>query len=277
MTETEIANLAISLIGGKSLTALDTDASAQAISCRKWFDTARDEALIAHPWNFAMKRARLEVEWDTISNVTNASGLIQITHTSHGFNTGDRVRVRNVLGVTAANGDWTITKVDVHNYTLNESVFSGSYTSGGQATKVPEFGWNYFLALPGDLLALRNVNGKEGNENDSKEHAVEGGLLLLDDEQALIRYTYQVTDTTLWAADFINAFALLLASYIAPDLKGSGESSVGLRQQYEGLLAPKAKSNDAKQGKGRRRRQDWDSDVLRARKGWGLGSYVDVE
>jgi len=64
-----------------------------------------------------------------ITAATNATP-IQITATAHGFATGNEVRVENVAGNTAANGDWIITVVDANNFTLNTSVGSGAYTPG---------------------------------------------------------------------------------------------------------------------------------------------------
>lgn len=65
-----------------------------------------------------------------ISAATNA-GPIQITAAAHGRNTGDSVEIFGVLGNTAANGTWVITKVDANNFTLNGSTGNGAYVSGG--------------------------------------------------------------------------------------------------------------------------------------------------
>jgi hypothetical protein len=70
----------------------------------------------------------------TITGATNASP-ISITSTAHGFSTGDVVAIYGVTGNTAANASWTITKIDANTYTLNGSVGSGAYISGGKATK----------------------------------------------------------------------------------------------------------------------------------------------
>jgi Putative phage tail protein len=58
---------------------------------------------------------------------------IQITATSHGYKTGQKITIAGVLGNTAANGNWTVTVVDPNNFTLNGSVGNGAYTSGGTA------------------------------------------------------------------------------------------------------------------------------------------------
>jgi hypothetical protein len=58
---------------------------------------------------------------------------IQITATNHGYKTGQKIAIAGVGGITAANGNWTVTVLDPKNFTLNGSIGSGAYTSGGVA------------------------------------------------------------------------------------------------------------------------------------------------
>ena len=73
----------------------------------------------------------------TITGATNINGSdIRITtSTPHGFVTGDKVFISDVLGQTRANGGWTITWVSATQFTLNGRTGSSSgsfnYTSGG--------------------------------------------------------------------------------------------------------------------------------------------------
>ncbi len=79
----------------------------------------------------------------SISNVTNSSGLIQVTTSSaHHFETDDLVTIKNVTGTTEANGTWVITKNSSTQFTLSvnansdtgaPSSFSNPYISGGSA------------------------------------------------------------------------------------------------------------------------------------------------
>lgn len=57
MTKLTIINAAIITLGKEPLGTLDN--SARATAALAFWDLARDEALRAHPWNFAMKRALL--------------------------------------------------------------------------------------------------------------------------------------------------------------------------------------------------------------------------
>ena len=66
----------------------------------------------------------------TITGATNASPIV-ITSTGHGLTTGHRVTIAGVGGNTAANGTFTITRVDDNTFSLNSSTGNGAYTSGG--------------------------------------------------------------------------------------------------------------------------------------------------
>lgn len=65
-----------------------------------------------------------------ITGATNAAPIV-ITSTGHGFATGDRVAIGAVGGNTAANGNHTITVIDVNTFSLDGSTGNGVYTSGG--------------------------------------------------------------------------------------------------------------------------------------------------
>lgn len=75
-----------------------------------------------------------------ILSITNAanngSGLIRITTSvSHTYETGDRVSIAGVGGVTNANGRWTITAIGATTFDLQASTFAGAYTSGGTSLR----------------------------------------------------------------------------------------------------------------------------------------------
>ena len=271
MTTVELCNLALSLIGGKPIGALN-DATRQAEVCNKWFAAARDEALAAHPWNFARDRARLTKAWVVLSGtaITNSGGLIKVTKTGHGLTTGLRVLLDGVGGLSGANASWIITRVDADNFTLDDSVFSGSYTSDtGRYVQQPLFGWNYQYTLPSNCLRVLRVNGDDSNENDTEPYNVEGKKLLTDAEGVNLQYIFQETATANWPADFCNAFAVLLASYLATDLVGTGTGRASaLRAQFTNAILPSIQTDDAREGRSKTREPGADSRVIAARKGW---------
>jgi hypothetical protein len=67
-----------------------------------------------------------------ITAASNATP-IQITATNHGYKSGQKTTISGVLGNTAANGTWNVTVIDPNTFTLNNSIGSGAYTSGGVA------------------------------------------------------------------------------------------------------------------------------------------------
>lgn len=87
-------------------------------------------------------------ESGNVSNATNASPIV-ITSTNHGLTTGQAVTVLNVGGNTAANGDFTITKVNADSFSLDGSTGNGSYTSGGTWRTTGLYG----ITLSGSVLS----------------------------------------------------------------------------------------------------------------------------
>jgi hypothetical protein len=67
-----------------------------------------------------------------VVNVTNNGGLIEIqTAYATSITTGSGVVISGVTGTTEANGAWTVTAIDSTHFTLNNSVFTNPYVSGG--------------------------------------------------------------------------------------------------------------------------------------------------
>ena len=65
-----------------------------------------------------------------ITGATNASPIV-ITSSGHGLTTGTRVTITGVAGNTAANGTFTVTRVNANTFSLDGSTGNGSYSSGG--------------------------------------------------------------------------------------------------------------------------------------------------
>lgn len=69
----------------------------------------------------------------TVSDASNASPIVITTTEDHPYNTGDTVILNGILGNTAANGRFTVTKVSDTTFSLDDSSGDGAYTSGGYA------------------------------------------------------------------------------------------------------------------------------------------------
>ena len=76
---------------------------------------------------FRLRSANVPV---AVTGATNASPIV-VTSTGHALNTGDAVAISGVAGNTAANGTFTVTKIDANTFSLNGSTGNGAYTSGG--------------------------------------------------------------------------------------------------------------------------------------------------
>lgn len=73
--------------------------------------------------------------------VDNGAGLIRLTVASHGYITGNTIKVRDVGGVPNATGYWTITYINANQFDLIASTWGGLYTSGGTAQRYYGGAW----------------------------------------------------------------------------------------------------------------------------------------
>jgi hypothetical protein len=76
---------------------------------------------------FRLRSANVPV---AVTGATNASPIV-VTSTGHSLNTGDAVSISGVAGNTAANGVFTVTKIDANTFSLNGSTGNAAYVSGG--------------------------------------------------------------------------------------------------------------------------------------------------
>lgn len=85
------------------------------------------------------------VTFRDITNVANNGiGIIRVTvSVTSGFITGQRVIINDVVGVTAANGKWTITVINPSQFDLQNSSFTGAYVSGGYVINNPSLPYGF--------------------------------------------------------------------------------------------------------------------------------------
>jgi hypothetical protein len=266
-TDVGLCNLALAKIGDRRISTL-SDGTAEADFCSVFYSEALDEALRAHPWNFAVADARLTVTKTAFSGgtaIADSSGTIRVTSTAHGLATNDRVLIEDVEGVTAANGRWFVTRIGADTFDLQDSVFSGTYTaSSGTWLKVPAFEWAYRHALPDGCLRLLKVNGW-GEEEEPRRWESRSGEVLHDSETADIRYVARVTDVSKFDPLFKSAFAALLAAKLAKPLTGSGGLADAFLSEFARVSGPQARRIDAGEGSPNPRPAWADSALVRAR------------
>lgn len=85
------------------------------------------------------------VTYRIISNAANnGAGLIRLTvNTTSGMITGQSVTVGEVTGTTEANGNWTITVVNLTTVVLNNSTFTNAYLGGGYIVNNPALPYGF--------------------------------------------------------------------------------------------------------------------------------------
>ncbi len=70
-----------------------------------------------------------------VTDATNASPIV-VTGAGHGFSDGEKVRVEDVTGNTAANGDFDVAAATANTFALAGSTGDGAYVSGGRVWEV---------------------------------------------------------------------------------------------------------------------------------------------
>ncbi len=253
MADEDIANMALAHIGaGGSISDLDTDTNEESVVINRFLTKAREQMLRSHDWSFATKTASLGGEADdpteewsksyrypsdcvkvrriftgedrvltpgaaipfkianntttyTITAATAANPVV-VTSADHGLFNGDQILITGVAGMTSLNGNtYTVASATTNTVALSGTDGSAysAYTSGGS-------------------IALTSYSAL---------------AIYTDEDDAAIEYTFSVTDTTIYPADFEIAFSYLLAFYIAPklsrgDLFGMQQRMIQLYQEH---------------------------------------------
>ncbi|HID23473.1 MAG TPA: hypothetical protein EYP14_13895, partial [Planctomycetaceae bacterium] len=130
-------------------------------------------------------------------DIADVSGLggdpIVITAPNHALTSGNQVTITGVEGNTAANGTFTVTRIDADTFSLDGSVSNGDYTGGGQwrrtetITHVTGTGLgpiqvtsrNHGLST-GDRVAITGVGGNTAANGVFTVTVLDGNTLALD-------------------------------------------------------------------------------------------------
>lgn len=142
-----------------------------------------------------------------VTGATNATPIV-ITATAHGLATGDEVFIAAVGGNTAANGKFTITKVDANSFSLNGSSGNAAYTSGGTVAKQLVLAKVARLNAQGGALTINSLSltktGGTATNAAFKVHLFNAAPTLADDNAALAVATGE-------AGSYLGTVALTLA------------------------------------------------------------------
>jgi hypothetical protein len=230
MENVDWVNQSLIALGQSTITAL-TDDNENARRCNSLYETVRNDLLVKHPWNFAIKRATLvditkpDVDlWVTatdyvVDDVVEFNGVhytCLIANTSTGF-AADLAVVKWVLTT-----DWvTATSYAVGDHVYNAGVAYTCltpHTSGVFATDLtavkwilsvdPEYDYDYAYRIPTDNLRVIL-------DEDDEEFKIEGGYLYSDDSSVRIKYIAKITDPDEFDPAFLTALVTALAGALA--------------------------------------------------------------
>lgn len=170
-------------------------------------------------------------------------------------NLGDEAKVTSI---TSPNGDGsTQAKRCVTFYPIARDVvlsrhhwnFSTLRADLVESPLDPPDSWAYAYTIPSDCVNIIGIYPSGALQDaDPEDYIIENGVIYSNTEDAVIRYTRQITDTTKYPALVVVAIARLLAAYLAgPIIKGSEGMRVGQEQLkiFEQMDLPNAAAADA--------------------------------
>ena len=129
--------------------------------------------------------------------------------------------------------------------------------------------WSFSYRYPSDCSkAIRIPSGFRNDNNDTRVpyriiSDSTGPLILTDKENATLEYSQKSDSPDKWAPDFVMAFALLLAFYIAPRVTAGDPFKLGERA-YRAFFLSISKSKANAIGE-QQAEKDPDTDYIRAR------------
>ncbi len=93
--------------------------------------------------------------------------------------------------------------------------------------EAPAFEWDYEYDLPMDYL------GRPELYDTTAEFVIEGTTLLCNDDVIYLKYTTQVTDTSLFTSFFIDCLVLAIASELAVPITNDQKLKLALLQEFK--------------------------------------------
>ena len=252
-TETQIANLALALMGEGEIASLDDASDALAVKIQEVFDQNRDYVLEEFPWPSCIKRTSLTfANYIQVTSVTEADPPV-VTASTHSFINGDLVtfELMENNGVAGDSMDAKVFQVaakaaDVFSlYQTNGSTVDGSgwgtYDgTGGYAFRYATPDWEYCYALPSDCLKPLHVLDDYWEVQDAANEAYkwqrEGDNFYCNVEDASLRYVQQQTTVANFSGALVEAIAYRLAWLTCINVTGDTTMRMWLEREYRRIL-----------------------------------------
>jgi hypothetical protein len=120
------------------------------------------------------------------------------------------------------------------------------------STDLAYLDWKYRYQYPSDCVAARHIVNPNGKNDDAVPFEIETGVngdvktILTDMEDAILVYTFDVEQTSLFTSHFVDTLAVLLAHRIAFSLTGQRSTASDMLNLYTGMIrvAPAHNANE---------------------------------
>lgn len=283
MTQTDIANLALTKLGDLPITDIDATTDKGARLARLHYEPCLREVLRAHFWGFAMGAVDLSAKTNdsapacAILNPAGANNAILLTAVdsgSAGNGLSGQILAATTGAISVAVTDGALTVAPLSGSTAADVieainadaaakllfVASNSGTDTGVGTLDPVaktflsggvdmelLAWASAFDLPSDFIKLRAVFDSAGTQIDKFDlRRVLGTRCLVagDWDTVQLDYVQFVDQPEDWDPLFTAALVTLLASRMARAITGSDGMESNLRQIYETVDLPAARCAD---------------------------------
>lgn len=254
-TNEDIANSALSKLGGELITSL-SDTSRRAVLANRQFAKIRAKLLRSHPWNFAIKRQFLTKVQDFSDSVAFATD----TFTSKGAATlnhvtGERTRITLNSGTLPQplqeNTIYYFINLTATTFQLastQENALNGvpidiadSPVFDADFDVIPPFEFDNKYEIPSDMLrAIREQSKKT-------DWRVEGDFIIANLQEFNLVYIANITDPTKFDESFDELFAAMLAVELSYNLVQSNSLKQELKDDLNRILRD-TRSFDAQEG-----------------------------
>ena len=231
-----IANLSLSHLGGSAVVVsnLATDTTLEGKACRQFYEMAKRETLLAHPWNVAQQQVALTLveaitteplEWGYRYRVPENCLMPQ------------RLLYADVR--TPPSGHrvpWRLMRDDV-----STTYDAGTTYATGEYAQSVGIWYRALRETVGDTPATSTSDWAVV----STYSGVPPQFLLCDVPEAWLEYTVDLTDPREFTPDLDNAIAARLAFYVAPKLTSADPNARATMASLWDFLIRAARANDA--------------------------------
>jgi len=107
--------------------------------------------------------------------------------------------------------------------------------------------WDYQFPLPNDFLAMKSVYENRFSNENLRSYALEGKMLLTNEDEMSIRYIKKVTDVTEFDPLFVEVLVLQLALKLVGPLAGGAAGIQDVIQKELASIMPAVKALDGQE------------------------------